>query len=71
MSSNNANGWLLVAGCLSAASVIAWVDFGLYISHLPEDGMGIALNAVIAIVFTFMAAGFYVQWNKRRRKPEK
>lgn len=60
----------MAAVCLSIASVIAWVDFGLYVSRLSSDGVGIALNAVIAVVFTFTAASFYIQWNKIRRKPE-
>lgn len=55
---------------MSVASVIAWVDFGLYVSRLESDGVGIGLNAVIALAFTFAAVGFYIQWNKIRRKPE-
>jgi MFS superfamily sulfate permease-like transporter len=67
---SNKSGWLLAAITLSVASVIAWVDFGLYVSRLPGDGVGIGLNAVIALAFTFAAVGFYIQWNKIRRKPE-
>jgi len=70
LKSNKSVGWLLAAVSLSIASIIAWVDFGLYVSRLPGDGMGIALNAVAAIAFTFAAAGFYIQWNKARRKPD-
>jgi hypothetical protein len=55
---------------MGVASVIAWVDFGLYVSRLPGDGVGIGLTVVIALAFTFAAAGFYIQWNKIRRKPE-
>jgi hypothetical protein len=64
------SGWLLAAICLSVASIISWVDFGLYVSRLPGNGVGIGLNAVAAIAFTFVAVGFYLQWNKVRRKPE-
>ncbi len=67
---SNKSGWLLAAVCLSVASVIAWVDFGLYVSHVEGDGVGIGLNAVIALAFTFVAAGFYIQWNKRRKEEE-
>ena len=70
MKSNKSNGWLLAAVCLSVASVIAWVDFGLYVSRLPSDGVGIGLNAVAAVAFTFAMAGFYIQWNKRRKEVE-
>jgi hypothetical protein len=70
LKSNSSNGWLLAAGCLGVASIIAWVDFGLYISRLPRDGVGIALNIVTAVAFTFAAAGFYIQWNKRRKNVE-
>ena len=70
MQSNKWNGWLLAAVCLSIAAVIAWVDFGLYVSRLPGDGVGIGLNAVAAVAFTFAAVGFYIQWNKMRRKAE-
>jgi len=70
LKSNNSSGWLLAAVCLSVASIISWVDFGLYDSRLPSDGVGIGLNVVIALAFTFAAAGFYVQWNKIKRKPE-
>lgn len=67
---SNKSGWFLAAVCMSVASVIAWVDFGLYISRLSNDGVGIALNAVIAVAFTFTAVGFYIQWNKVRHKSE-
>ncbi len=70
MKSNKSNGWLLAAVSLSLASIIAWVDFGLYVSRLPGDGVGIGLNAVAAVAFTFAAVGFYIQWNKMRRKAE-
>ena len=70
MRSNKLNGWLLAAACLGVASVIAWVDFGLYVSRVEGDGVGIGLNAVIALVFTFAAAGFYMQWRKIRNKSE-
>ena len=70
MKSNSSNGWLLAAVALGVASIIAWVDFGLYVSRLPSDGVGIGLNAVAAVVFTFAAAGFYIQWNKAKRKSE-
>ena len=70
MKSNSSNGWLLAAVALGVASIIAWVDFGLYVSRLPGDGVGIGLNAVAAVVFTFAAAGFYIQWNKAKRKSE-
>jgi len=60
----------MAAACMGVASIIAWVDFGLYVSRLESDGVGIGLNAVIAVVFTFAAVGFYIQWNKIRRKPE-
>jgi hypothetical protein len=70
LKSNKSSGWLLAAVTLSVASIISWVDFGLYVSRLPGDGVGIGLNAVIAVAFTFAAAGFYIQWNKIRRKPE-
>ena len=70
MKSNKSNGWLLAVVCMCVASVIAWVDFGLYISRLSSDGVGIALNAVIALIFTFAAAGFYTQWRKTRNTPE-
>jgi hypothetical protein len=67
---SNKSGWLLAAVCLSVASVIAWVDFGLYISHVEGDGVGIGLNAVIALAFTFATAGLYIQWHKARGKSE-
>jgi hypothetical protein len=67
---SNKSGWLLAAVVLGVASIIAWVDFGLYVSRLPGDGVGIGLNAVIALAFTFAAVGFYIQWNKAKRKPE-
>jgi len=67
---SNKSGWLLAAVTLSVASIISWVDFGLYVSRLPGDGVGIGLNAVIALIFTFAAAGFYIQWNKVRHKSE-
>jgi hypothetical protein len=70
LKSNNSNGWLMAAACMGVASIIAWVDFGLYVSRLPGNGVGIGLNAVAAIAFTFVAVGFYLQWNKVRRKPE-
>ena len=70
MKSNKSNGWLLAAVSLSLASIIAWVDFGLYVSRLPGDGVGIGLNAVAAVAFTVAAVGFYIQWNKMRRKAE-
>jgi hypothetical protein len=70
LKSNKSSGWLLAAVSLSLASVIAWVDFGLYVSRLPGDGVGIGLNAVAAVAFTFAAAGFYIQWNKSKRKSE-
>jgi len=70
LKSNKSNGWLLAAVSLSLASIIAWVDFGLYVSRLPGDGVGIGLNAVAAVAFTFAAVGFYIQWNKMRRKAE-
>jgi phosphatidylserine synthase len=66
---SNKSGWLLAAVCLSVASVISWVDFGLYVSNL-DDNLGIGLSAVIALAFTFAAAGFYMQWNKTKRKSE-
>ena len=67
---SNKTGWLLVAVCLSVASIIAWVDFGLYVSHVHSDSVGIGLNAVIAFAFTFAAAGLYIQWHKTRGKSE-
>jgi drug/metabolite transporter (DMT)-like permease len=67
---SNKSSWLLAAVCMCVASVIAWVDFGLYVSRLSSDGAGIALNAVIALIFTFTAAGFYIQWRKIRNTPE-
>jgi len=70
LKSNNSNGWLMAAACMGVASIIAWVDFGLYVSRLESDGVGIGLNAVIAFAFTFAAVGFYIQWNKAKRKPE-
>lgn len=70
MKSNKSSGWLLAAACLGVASIISWVDFGLYVSRLPSDGVGIGLNVVMALAFTFAAMGFYIQWNKIRRKPE-
>ena len=70
MKSNKSSGWLLAAITLSVASVIAWVDFGLYVSRLESDGVGIGLNAVIALAFTFATAGLYIQWHKTRGKSE-
>jgi len=61
---------MLAAACLGVASVIAWVDFGLYVSRLPSDSVGIVLNLVIALVFTFAAAVFYIKWHKTRNTPE-
>jgi hypothetical protein len=60
----------MAAACMGVASIISWVDFGLYVSRLESDGVGIGLNAVIALAFTFAAAGFYIQWNKVKRKSE-
>jgi hypothetical protein len=70
LKSNKSNGWLLAAVSLSIASIIAWVDFGLYVSRVHGDGGGIGLNAVAAVAFTVATGGFYIQWNKMRRKPE-
>jgi len=70
LKSNKLNGWLLAAVSLSLASIIAWVDFGLYVSRLPGDGVGIGLNAVAALAFTFAAVGFYIKRNKTRSKSE-
>jgi hypothetical protein len=70
LKSNKLNGWLLAAVSLGLASIIAWVDFGLYVSRLPGDGVGIGLNAFAALAFSFAAVGFYIQWNKAKRKPE-
>lgn len=69
MKSSNAKGWLLVAVCLTVASIISWVDFGLYISRL-KDSVGIGLSAAMALAFTIAAAGFYIEFNKRRNKLE-
>jgi len=64
------SGWLLVAICLGIGSIISWVDFGLYVSRLPGDGVGIGLSAAMAVAFTIAAIGFYIQWNKVKRKPD-
>jgi len=69
VNSNNSSGWLLVAVCLGIGAVISWVDFGLYVSRL-KDGVGIGLTAAMAVAFTIAAIGFYIQWNKVKRKPE-
>ena len=70
MKSNNSNGWLIAALCLGAASIIAWVDFGIYVSRL-DDAVGIGLNAVIAVAFTIAAAGFFLKWSKTRNESQK
>lgn len=70
MKSNNANRWFLLAGCLGVVSVISWVVFGLYVSRLSSDGVGIGLNAVIAIAFTIAAIGFFNQWRKGKDKAD-
>ena len=69
MKSNKASGWLWATVCLGIGAIISWLDFGLYFTR-SEDGVGIALSAVTAIAFTIAAIGFYIQWDKVKRKPE-
>ena len=59
----------LVLGISSAiACILQSIALVMYLNRLPDDWVGIVLYGVTAIAFSVIAAGFFIQWKKAKRK---
>ena len=50
------------------ACILQSIALVRYLNRLPDDWVGIVLYGVTAIAFGVIAAGFFIQWNKEKRK---